>query len=265
MSLSELSFIVLSDNYSADIKNLAYKEITRRFSNNGCNYNIFMKYEEEAISKRGNEMDRYLISPNPDGQLLIELYFNYVYGYNAYEVGQHGNLLFSENLICNSNSQKSFFVKAIKIELNNIKNRMAMKNSSFEDFEMLNLVYNILSNRCNKKQEIWYENSLTDCVMDIVPEYSSLLSDKRNEKMKKCAEKCINGSRLAQFQHFLYSSIIDSEIIDYLNMTRIANYDLSKLSQQKKSIIASLKSGKNVDYSFIDDERKQRILSHQIY
>ena len=74
MSLSELSFIVATDNYSADLKNEAYAEIQRRFKNNGCNYHAFMEYEEEAISKRGTNIDSYLIGPNPNGQLLMELY-----------------------------------------------------------------------------------------------------------------------------------------------------------------------------------------------
>lgn len=73
MSLSELSFIVATDNYSADLKNEAYAEIQRRFKNNGCNYHAFMEYEEEAISKRGTNIDSYLIGPKPNGQLLMEL------------------------------------------------------------------------------------------------------------------------------------------------------------------------------------------------
>ena len=94
MSLSELSFIVLTDNYSSEFKNEAYQEIQKRFKNNGCNYNAFMEYEEEAIGERGNDIENYLIQPNPDGQLLMELYFNHVYQKSAL---QHGNLLFSEN------------------------------------------------------------------------------------------------------------------------------------------------------------------------
>lgn len=47
MSLSELSFIVLTDNY-----------------------NVFIEYEEEAIGKRENNVENYLIRPNPNGQYL---------------------------------------------------------------------------------------------------------------------------------------------------------------------------------------------------
>ena len=46
MALSELSFIVLTDNYTSDLQNDVYQEIQRRFKNNGFNYNAFMEYEE---------------------------------------------------------------------------------------------------------------------------------------------------------------------------------------------------------------------------
>lgn len=101
LSLSELSFIVLTDNYGSDLKNEAYHEIQKRFESNGCNYDAFIELEEQAIGKRGNDIENYLIGSSPDGQLLMELYFNYVY---SNELWQHGNLLFSENLLCNSNS-----------------------------------------------------------------------------------------------------------------------------------------------------------------
>ena len=112
--ISKLSFIILTDNYTEEEKKEAKEEIERRFSKNGCDYEEFMEYERNAISRRGQDINNYLIQDNPDGQLLIELYLKYVYNKELYE---HGNLLFSENLLCNSNSEHSFFVKAIKVEL----------------------------------------------------------------------------------------------------------------------------------------------------
>ena len=252
MSLSELSFIVLTDNYSSDLKNKAYQEIQNRFKNNGCNYDIFMEYEEEVISKRGNDIENYLIQSNPNGQLLMELYFSYVYQKVAL---QHGNLLFSENLLCNSNSQRTFFVKALKIELENLNKRLQTLPTSSEKYQQLSLIYKVLYQRYSKKQEIWYENSLTDCVMDIVPETSSFMSDKTKAKMERYATNWKNGSKFAMLQCILLGITTDNEILDYLNMHRIANSDISKLSHQQNSIITSLKKDEDVDYSFIKEKK----------
>lgn len=258
MSLSELSFIVLTDNYSPDLKNEAYLEIKNRFSKNGCNYNIFMEYEDEAISKRGNNIEKYLIQPNPNGQLLMELYFNHVY---QQSVLQHGNLLFSENLLCNSNSQRTFFIKALKIELENLNKRLQTIPNPSQEYDQLLSIYNMLYQRYNKKQMIWYENSLTDCVMDIVSESSSFMGDKTKIKIEKYATNWRNGSKIAMIQCILLSMTTNNEILDYLNMHRIANSDISKLSQQQKSIITSLKQGEDIDYSFIK-EKKLELKKH---
>ena len=252
MSLSELSFIILTDNYSSELKNEAYQEIQRRFKNNGCNYNVFMEYEEEAIGKRGNDIENYLIQPNPDGQLLMELYFNYVYQKSAL---QHGNLLFSENLLCNSESQRTFFVKALKIELDNLNKRLQSLPTTSEEYQQLLLVYQNLYQRYNKKPVIWYEDSLTDCVMDIIPEASSFMSEKTKAKIEKYATNWKNGSKIAMLQCVLLSMTTNIELLDYLNMHRIANNDISKLSQQQKSIITSLKKATDIDYSFVKEKK----------
>lgn len=251
MSLSELSFIVLTDNYSSELKNEAYQEIQRRFKNNGCNYNAFMEYEEEAIGKRGNDIENYLIQPNPDGQLLMELYFNHVYQKSAL---QHGNLLFSENLLCNSESQRTFFVKALKIELDNLNKRLQSLSATSEEYQQLLLVYQNLYQRYNKKSVIWYEDSLTDCVMDIIPEASSFMSEKTKAKIEKYTNNWKNGSKIAMIQCVLLSMTTDIELLDYMNMHRIANSDISKLSQQQKSIITSLKKDGDIDYSFVKEK-----------
>ena len=251
LSLSELSFIVLTDNYGSDLKNEAYHEIQKRFESNGCNYDAFIELEEQAIGKRGNDIENYLIGSSPDGQLLMELYFNYVY---SNELWQHGNLLFSENLLCNSNSQRTFFTKALKIELNNLARRLQSLPVDSEEYQKLLPVYQNLYQRYSKKPDIWYEDSLTDCVMDLTTEFSSLMSKKRIEKLEKYAERWKNGSKVALIQCALWSSLTSNDVLDYLNMRRIANRDIAKLSSQRKSIITSLKE-EDIDYSFIEDKK----------
>lgn len=251
LSLSELSFIVLTDNYGSDLKNEVYHEIQKSFESNGCNYDAFIELEEQAIGKRGNDIENYLISSSPDGQLLMELYFNYVY---SNELWQHGNLLFSENLLCNSNSQRAFFTKALKIELNNLARRLQSLPADSEEYQKLLPMYQNLYQRYSKKPDIWYEDSLTDCVMDLTTEFSSLMSKKRIEKLEKYAERWKNGSKVALIQCALWSLLTSNDVLDYLNMRRIANRDIAKLSSQRKSIITSLKE-EDIDYSFIEDKK----------
>lgn len=251
-SLSELSFIILTDNYSSKLKNESYREIQKRFKNNGCNLNAFMEYEEEAVTKRGNDIESYLIKPNPDGQLLMELYFNYVY---EKPIFQHGNLLFSENLLCNSESQGTFFVKALKIELDNLYKKLQLLPTSSEEYQHLLLIYQNLYQRCNKKQNIWYENSLTDCVMDIIPDVSSFMSEKFKAKIEKSTSNMENGSKIAMIYFLLLSMITNNELLDYMNMHRIAYSDITKLLQQQKSIIKSLKKDTDIDYSFVKEKK----------
>lgn len=102
-------------------------------------------------------------------------------------------------------------------------------------------MYQNLYQRYSKKPDIWYEDSLTDCVMDLTTEFSSLMSKKRIEKLEKYAERWKNGSKVALIQCALWSLLTSNDVLDYLNMRRIANRDIAKLSSQRKSIITSLK------------------------
>ena len=56
-------------------------------------------------------------------------------------------------------------------------------------------------------------------------------------------------------QCVLLSMTTNIELLDYLNMHRIANNDISKLSQQQKSIITSLKKATDIDYSFVKEKK----------
>jgi len=56
-------------------------------------------------------------------------------------------------------------------------------------------------------------------------------------------------------QCILLGMTTNNEILDYLNMHRIANSDISKLSQQQKSIITSLKKDEDIDFSFIKEKK----------
>jgi hypothetical protein len=116
VSLSNLSFIILSNHMPSLTTKKAYNEIKRRFKNNACDYEEFISYEEAVIKKRGEDIENYLISKSLTAQQLMKVYFNYVYDQGA---SVHNNLLFSEVHLCNGNSKNTFFSKALKLEINN--------------------------------------------------------------------------------------------------------------------------------------------------
>ncbi len=247
LPVSRLSFMVLSKDLSDEDENRAYAEIKKRLSS-GSSIHEFMEYEEEAVQKRGNDINKYLIQDNPDAQLLMYLYFTKVYNKGC---SQHGNLMYSENMLCNSDSQKSFFTKFIRRELNNIRDRINSGNESEEDIARLKLAQLCLEKRYNKKQSPWYENSLTDCVMDTVVTRSSLMSIKKEKNLEA---KTKEGSNMSMAQAIFYGvkyMVYDNELLDYLNMMRVAEKDVIRLLKQKRSIIMSMKSP--IDYSFLDE------------
>ena len=153
ISLSELSFIIFSNQFSIDLQKDAYEELKRRFSKKTFSLEAFLEYEKTTIEKRGSNINDYLISDNASISLLLRLYFSMVY---KKELFQHGNLLFSENLLCHSDGENTFFVKALSPFL------------SSSECEVLEKVMEALNERINKKQPIWYESSLTECTWDIM-------------------------------------------------------------------------------------------------
>ena len=208
-----------------------------------------MEYEERAIRQRGKDINNYLIKDEPNGQLLIELYLKYVYNNEFYE---HGNLLFSEILLCNSNTKNSFFTEALKVELYNIKYRMKKGKYKEEDLEKINIIYKILKERYEKDNpNVWYETSITDSVMRLVDEESSWDTDKRKEKLQKYLKELKEGSKLALIKVLPYS-LLDNEMLDDFNMQHIANKELKKLKDQRTSIAESLCKHNVIDYTFVD-------------
>lgn len=221
ISLSELSFIIFSNQFSIDMQRDAYKELKRRFSKNIFSLEAFLEYESKTIKKRGTNINDYLISENASINLLLRLYFSKVY---RKEIFQHGNLLFSENLLCHSNGEKTFFVKALRCELKRLENTKSPYMSTTET-ETLEKVIEVLKERINKKQPIWYETSLTECAWDITDD--SLLT------------------------------LIP--VICYLQIYNFLLKDLVRLIPQKKAIMQSMKNS-TIDHSIFHNEELKRNL-----
>ena len=222
LSLSELSFILFSGMFDTSIQNDAYIELKKRFNKTTFDLNAFLEYEKDTIQKRGTDINDYLIQNNPSITLLLELYFSKVYRQEHF---QHGNLLFSENLLCHSDGENTFFVKALRHELKRLENTKSPYLSK-DKMVFLDSVINVLKERINKKQPIWYENSLTDCVMDIATDNT--------------------------FSLFL--------VKDYIQIYNFILQDLAKLTTQKKAIMQSMKTT-TIDYSIFHNVELKRNLT----
>ena len=222
LSLSELSFILFSGMFDTSIQNDAYIELKKRFNKTTFDLNAFLEYEKDTIQKRGTDINDYLIQNNPSITLLLELYFSKVY---RQELFQHGNLLFSENLLCHSDGENTFFVKALRRELKRLENTKSPYLSK-DKMVLLDSVINVLKERISKKQPIWYENSLTDCVMDIATDNT--------------------------FSLFL--------VKDYIQIYNFILQDLAKLTTQKKAIMQSMKTT-TIDYSIFHNVELKRNLT----
>lgn len=143
MPLSKLAYIALTDVYSTEEKNAAYAEIKKRFSHTGCSSETFMEHEEGVFKRRGDLLSSYLIAHNPKGQLLMQLYLERE---DTLPLG-HLDMLFSELLLCNSDTKNSFFTKAVKIELENLRKRLQDFNGDSKELENLQKAYQLIKRK----------------------------------------------------------------------------------------------------------------------
>ena len=265
LSLSELSFIVLNEEYDVLLRDAAKTEIERRFSKNGCGFKPFMEREYEAISKRGKDLSNYLITPQPDGQLLMETYFKYV---NASErENLHGDLLFSEVVLCND-SGPSFVKKAFVEEIIKIKseidriNRERLYGIEDQDNEentkrlhLLESIFRVLKKRVSMNEKRFTGTDIFRTMEDITDAPNSFCTPKYCQRLEEVCEKAkTSDESKLDAMYVCFRGIVGSiERIDGINMTRIALQDGAKLGEQKRSIIKSLKKD-DVDYGFITPE-----------
>jgi hypothetical protein len=265
LSLSELSFIVLNEEYDTLLRDAAKAEIERRFSKNGCGFDSFMERENEAISKRGKDISKYLITPKPSGQLLMETYFKYV---NTCEKDNlHGNLLFSEVIICNEDGpsfvKKAFLEEIVKIksEIDRINKDRLYGVDGFDDRNLaerlakLEAIFRVLKRRVSKNEAHFVNTDIFRTVEDITDAPNSFCTPKYMKRLGDVCEKAATDdeSKLEAMYVCIKGIVGCFPKIDGVNMTRIALQDAAKLKEQKKSLLASLKK-ENVDYSFLTPE-----------
>ena len=267
-SLSKLAFIVVSDVYSDKEKNMANAEIKRRFSNSGCSREAFMETEEVVFAKRGDILSNYLFGNKPTGQLFMQLFLEKVWQLRNSE---HGNLAFSEVLLCNNATINSFCTKALGIELKNLERRLANFQGEEKELNELKNIYAAIKERLvhskARYNSSWSYNSYTDVVDDIVFAPSAAINMeefdlKYGQRINEAVAEIEQGKKLAVFKMvwpLLIEGLASTELVDTLSKYRIVNSDLSRLEMQKRAIIESLKNGSDVDYSNLSEAALRRI------
>ena len=255
MPLSKLAFIITTSNYSTDDKNKAYEEVKKRFAHNGCSYKAFMENEEYVVEKRGEDLNNYLIGQNPDSQLFMKLFLEKTIDY-FYE---SDGLMFSEKLLCNSNTKNSFCTRALEMEQKNLLRRLdGFKADTLEKKE-LEEVYKVIEQRLLKKNIKWSDNSYTDCVYDIISGFTSFFDDDEIDAKNETELK-----RLEKFKLRLFMLLSFNESLEALNQYYIIGKEFVRLSHQRRMILKSFISGSEVDYSNIDRSVAQKVMKKQI-
>ena len=258
MPLSKLSYIVATDVYSDEEKNLAYEEIKQRFASTTCSSSEFLAREERVFAKRGELLSSYLIGNNPSGQQLMEFYLDRDYD----ALDESNNVLFSELALCNRDTENSFFVKAAKIELNNIGRRLENFEGSDEELVNLRKAYVELKKRIMLKCD-QNNTSLIDYIWDITDGLSVFIDidkymEKHGDKIDKAAEELESGKKLALLKLIkpgVVGAVANSETFNSWYIRYFFFLDMARLKPQQKSIITSLKK-EQVDYSFLSEDAK---------
>ena len=246
LMLSELSFIILNNDPDSHYVKEADTELRRRFKYNGCDYDMFLKYEQSAILKRGKDIGNYLIYKNTDAQKLFELYFKSCINNSLI----HYEILFSETHLLNEIGKNQFFDKVLNLEINNLGNRI--KNND-KELEKLNQVKKFLLDIKKKLvRNVWLENTATDFVFDITPSLYKIYGY-WSRKLNDTNEKELKYKFYNLMFNFFYN-IGETDLGLYAAIHYFIFKDSIKISSQKRKIIKQLKNGYVIDYSFFNEE-----------
>lgn len=147
LSISNLNFLMADPNVDLAIKKCAEKELERRCIAAGWSSSNLFECDFYKIRQRGFDIDKYLIGPNPNMQLLMELYFAYIYG------DSDNMLLFSEKHFYNNiGFFTSFFSKIRTEEIKNLDERMKTSNNENLQFVKDLILQTIMYDKALKKE-----------------------------------------------------------------------------------------------------------------
>ena len=224
LTISNLIFIIVNNNYDKEIKKQAEEELKKRCQLVGWSYINLIDSEFRKIVERGMDINNYLICPKPSVQLLMELYFTYVYE------NTNNLLLLSEKHLCSDISYfPNFFDKVCNEEIETIKIRIN------EEPDLI-LIKELFEKRAIIKEENKDKIKKKDFY-----KHNEILYDLDNKKIKI-------GKRFNE-EFLKFIDYNDNNLYNTLCNLHQIHIDSQKLSEQKRIILEALRYGYKVDYN----------------
>lgn len=250
LSISNLTFQVLNKGKNkvmyGYVDDFAEFEIRRRIKNAGLDYDDLLERESECIASRGDDINNYLIGPNPSMQQLMELYFNYEY--------MGGDLLFSERHFCNRfDIYTKFFDKICDKEVINIDKRLSSSSLTEFDKEELMLFKELYLKKKERitifKNDDWVKDVWLSDFSEVYDElfdfeFGNNMTDQ--DVYKKYCSKF--ASFRYMIEYFLDNTILELDWVnDFYGVFKVLE-DFSKLRSQKEILLDQANSGFEIDY-----------------
>lgn len=246
LPISTLILIMLNDKYPDNIRK--YSEIELRSRMKNLYYTIdnspiddLIHEESKTIAIRGLDFDDYLLSPNPEMQKLMELYF-----VNFVEKDENLPLLLSEYHFYNSTKKHQFFDIICYFELENINQRLQGDMIGIEKASLL-YALKILEERKNNQGK---HNAAYDYLDDILKTNGHGISYGYKENITEEERYEILSSKTKHLKRNLITGITDHlpKSFDTIYGHKIIKEDASTLKEQKLILLNQAKSGYVVDY-----------------
>ncbi len=250
LSLSNLILIISDERNQECVRDLAKVELRRRTRNLGIPFEELIHFDDEAIAKRGYDVDNYLISNNVNMQKLMDIWAM---------PREECPLLFSEKHLCNGMDYGTgFFTKLSKIEIDNLSRRISGLSDKHQR-EVLIQAKELFEERNRRfeeekalmKREFGMDEVLgcNDAMFQLDNEFSplELLANISDEERYR-----LMSSRLGTFKMFICEmmndSIVDPDIVQSLYGIKFIRSDNRKLSKQRRKLLQEARSGSSVDY-----------------
>lgn len=246
-TISALFLITNNPSYDYETRKNAEVELRRRMKNLGYDYDAFAEEELQIIQRRGMNLNNYLVGPEPNMQLLMELYFR------LHNSSQDNNpLLFSENHLCNDYyNSHSFFSSICRMEVGNIEEKIERGGES----ESLIEAYNILLNRllCTR-----WDASIAGVDIDSVAhldifKYNHNISDEERSKIASSKVLSVGDAIVGRID----STLMQSDFAKWLYVNKLLMKDGLLLAKQKQRLRFQAFTGYDVDYN--TDEMKDAL------
>ena len=229
LSISNLNFLMVDPNTDLETKKNAEKELDRRCLKAGWSSRNLYECDFYKIRQRGFDIDKYLIGSKPSMQLLMELYFSYLYD------DSDNMLLFSEKHFYNNSS---FFNQILMKEIKNLDDRIKIENN-----ERLQYIKDVFLKvlHCEKEKK---KNSITNELI------------KNNDIFRALCEERIKIGMNFDATFLKIIGYNENSMFSIASDLMAIFHDSNLLHEQKRLLLAESSIGCVVDYGSSVIEKK---------